>query len=109
MSIKGRSASAIAEILGDRLKQVRLNADLTQIEVAERSGLSRKVVMSAEKGKVQLESLVAIMLVLDLSDSLNSFLPEPDISPLQLARLHGQKRQRASGSRTVKDEGPSTW
>ncbi len=109
MGIKDRAPSAIAEILGERLKQVRLNADLTQIEVAERSGLSRKVVMSAEKGKIQLESLVAIMLVLDLSDALDGFLPETEISPLQLARLQGQKRQRASGSRVVKDEGSSEW
>ena len=59
-----KSPAAIAEDLGERLKQARLNANLTQADVAERSGVSRKVLINAEKGKVQLEALVAIMLSL---------------------------------------------
>lgn len=42
MSIFEESASAIAAELGERLKQARLNHDLTQAEVAELSGISRK-------------------------------------------------------------------
>ena len=50
-----KSPAAIAEDLGERLKQARLNANLTQADVAERSGVSRKVLINAVKGKVQLE------------------------------------------------------
>ena len=34
--------------------------------LAERAGLSRKVVMNAEKGKAQLLSFIAIMMALNL-------------------------------------------
>lgn len=90
------SPLAIAEELGARLRQARLNADLTQAEVASRAGLSRRTVLNAEKGRVQLENLVAILASMDMVDQLNTFLPEQEISPLQLAKLRGQERQRAS-------------
>ena len=94
-----KSPAAIAEALGQRLKQARLNRDLTQIEVAERAGVSRKAVLNAEKGKAQLEVLVAILQALDLTTQLDSFLPPQPPSPIQLAKLQGKQRQRASGQR----------
>ena len=92
------SPSAIAEELGDRLKQARLRLNLTQSEVASRSGLSRKTILNAEKGKVQLENLVAILIAMDMVEQLNLFLPVQEISPLQMAKLKGKQRQRASRS-----------
>jgi putative transcriptional regulator len=118
MLINNQSAAAIAEELGRRLKQARLNADLTQQQVSERSGVSRKVVLSAEHGKVQLESLVAILQALKLTQNLGAFLPEQAISPLQLLKLQGKQRQRASGARSSKantsqaqgvQEDPPAW
>ncbi len=99
MKLDNMSASAIAEELGNRLKQARLNADLTQTEVASRTGLNRKTILNAEKGKVRLENLVAILVSLDMVGQLNLFLPEQEVSPIQLAKLKGQARQRASRSK----------
>ncbi|MFC3393760.1 helix-turn-helix transcriptional regulator [Brenneria rubrifaciens] len=103
MSIASQSPAAIAEALGERLKQARLNSNLTQTEVAALAGLSRKAVLNAEKGKVQLDALVAIMEVLNLTEQLDNFLPPQAISPIQLARLQGKQRQRASGQRKPKE------
>lgn len=103
------TASALAEEIGTRLKQARLNQDLTQSEVAELAGIARKTVLNAEKGKVQLDNLMAILIALELTAQLDLFLPQQDISPLQLAKLQGKKRQRASGQRRNKDEGTSAW
>ena len=99
MATPVKSPAALAEQIGKRLKQARLNADLTQLEVAERAGLSRKLIMNAEKGRVQLEYLIAILMVLGLDTQLDTFLPPQSISPLQLLKLQGGKRQRASGHR----------
>ncbi|MEA3544183.1 MAG: helix-turn-helix domain-containing protein [Thermodesulfobacteriota bacterium] len=99
MILKNMSPVAIAEELGNRLKQARLNADLTQAKVASRTGLNRRTILNAEKGKVQLENLVAILASMDMADQLNLFLPIQEISPLQLAKLKGQERQRASKSK----------
>lgn len=52
MSTEEKSPLAIAQQLGERLKQARLNADMTQIDVAAHAGVvSRKAVLNAEKGK----------------------------------------------------------
>lgn len=103
------SANALAEELGERLKQARLNRDFTQSEVAELAGIARKTVINAEKGKAQLSIFIAIMLALDLTEQLTLFLPKQAISPLQLAKLQGKKRQRASGSRSESKEDTPQW
>ena len=96
MAFENMSPAAIAEELGDRLRTARLNADLTQAEVATRAGLSRPTVAAAEQGRVQHENLVAILLAMDMVSQLDAFLPVQNISPLQLAKLKGRERQRAS-------------
>jgi len=109
MSINALSPAAIAEDLGNRLKQARLNANMTQVEVAELAGVTRKSVLNAEKGKTQLEVLIAIMIALKLTQQLNNFLPVVAISPIQLAKLQGQKRQRASRQRTTAEPESPEW
>lgn len=109
MWMSDATPAAIAEELGQRLKQARLNSDLTQTEVALQAGVSRKIVINAEKGRVQLEALLAIMQVLGLTSQLDLFLPPAAVSPIQLAKLQGRQRQRASGQRKHSDEGPAEW
>lgn len=106
MVFNNMSPAAIAEQLGERLKQARLNADLTQAELASRTGLTRKTVLNAEKGNVQLKNLIAILVSLGMADQINVFLPVQQISPLQLAKLEGKKRQRASRSQKIKNQIP---
>lgn len=109
MNTTNKSAAAIAEELGERLKRARLNDDLTQAEIAEIVGVSRKAILNAEKGKVQLEIFVAIMAALNLTEQLDLFLPMQEISPVQLAKLRGKKRQRASGQRKGAEQDDSEW
>jgi putative transcriptional regulator len=104
---EGLSPKAIAEELGQRLQQARLNAGMTQSEVAERVGVTRKVIVSAEQGRVQLDTLAAILTALGLVEQLNTFLPKQELSPLQLVKLQSKKRTRATRSPKIqpkKDE-----
>jgi len=109
MAISEKSPAAIAEELGGRLKQARLNNDITQVEVAELAGITRKSVLNAEKGKAQLDVFVAIMVALDLTSQLEKFLPKQEISPIQLSKLQGKKRQRASGYRKDGEQETPEW
>ncbi len=112
MELQKMSPVAIAEELGMRLRQARLNADLSQAEVASRAGLSRRTVLNAEKGQAQLENLVAILAAIDKVNQLNVFLPVQEVSPIQLAKLKGQQRQRASRAETKADQAKEvdpTW
>jgi len=90
---------ALCEALGERIRRVRLNQNLTQKEVAEEAGLSVKAVQSVESGTATLLSTVAVLQVLGVADQLQLLLPEPPISPRQLIKLRGKERRRASGSR----------
>ncbi|GMG86576.1 helix-turn-helix transcriptional regulator [Biformimicrobium ophioploci] len=102
-------ATALAAELGERLKQARLNRDLTQVQVAEMAGTTRKQVINAEKGKVQLEIFVAIMAALGLTTQLDLFLPRQTISPIELAKHQGKSRQRASRRQQKSDEENPEW
>jgi putative transcriptional regulator len=107
MNFNSMSPAAISLELGQRLKRARLNCDITQAELAKRTGLKRRTILNAEKGKVQLENLIAILAGLDLINQLSTFLPNQQLSPLQLAKLKGRERKRASRKNT-QDQTPTS-
>lgn len=94
------SDKAILEELGSRLRRQRLNQDITQVELAEKAGVGRTLIKKMERGEdFMVDGLVRVMRSLNLLDQLDNFLPDPGVSPIQLARLHGRERQRASGEK----------
>lgn len=97
------SNNAIGKELGSRIKARRLEQNRTQEELAKATTLSLNVIKSLESGKGKLSTIIAVLRELKALDQLNNFIPEVRISPLQLARMQGKKRQRASGKRP-KDE-----
>lgn len=109
MKLEDVSPAATARELGERLKHARLNADKTQVEVAAAAGVSRRSVLNAEKGKATLEVFIAIMGALQLTAQLENFLPAQEVSPVQLAKLQGKRRRRASGTRTRSGPEPEEW
>jgi putative transcriptional regulator len=98
------SPSALCQQLGERIKRVRLNQNLTQRDVAENSGLSIKAVQSVESGTATLLSTVAVLQVLGVADQLQLLMPEPPISPRQLIKLKGKERRRASSALSQADD-----
>jgi len=102
---------AIAGELGDRVKTARLNANLTQKALAKKAGVSLKAVTNGEKGRSTLESMVAILMALEITEQLNLFIPKQEISPVQLVELQGKKRKRASSSakNNIQSKRVSKW
>ena len=90
---------AIAKELAKRIKQQRLNKDLSQKNVAEAAGISITAVQGVEKGESTISTLIKVLRVLGTLDSLESFLPEIIVSPLALAKIDAKKRKKASGKR----------
>ena len=62
--------------------------------------LSMKAVRNAEQGKRTLITYIKILRALNALDNLELFIPQTRVSPLQLAKMAGHKRQRASSKRT---------
>tara|TARA_B100001939_G_scaffold298515_1_gene273573 strand:+ start:75 stop:374 length:300 start_codon:yes stop_codon:yes gene_type:complete len=90
---------AVAREMGRRLRSLRLRKNISQKEVSTITGISVNAVQTAERGESKLITYIKILRALNSLSSLDSFLPEVDISPLELAKMEGKKRKRASGSR----------
>ena len=97
------SDKAIAEELGSRIKALRLRKNITQKELADATTLSLNAIKSVESGGGKLSTIIAILRELNALEQLNNFVPAISISPIQLAKMKGKVRQRASGER-VKDD-----
>ena len=97
MNIYEISDKSLLHIIGQGVQNRRLNKNMSQQHLADRAGTSRNSIQSLELGKgVKLLTLLQVLRALDSLETLDLFLASPDISPLQLAKLKGQRRQRAS-------------
>jgi len=104
---------AILIELGERLAQYRVRLELTQAQLAEQAGVSKRTVERVESGQsAQTSSLIRILRVLELLPGLDSMLPETGPSPMDLLRLHGKQRKRVYSRRkkeTDLNDGKWTW
>ena len=81
--------------LGRRLRALREAHKLTTIEAGQQTGLSRRTIYRAEQGQnPTLLTLVRLLRLYGRLNALENFLPEPELSPMQL--LEAQPRRRKS-------------
>lgn len=107
---QGHSDAFILKELGSRLASKRLNLNLTQTELAERSGVSRPTIQRMEEGSsTQLSNLLKVLRALGLTTNLEVLLPEQTISPLLLAKSRTNKRERASSKSSRKERPDPNW
>jgi DNA-binding XRE family transcriptional regulator len=100
MEKTGLSDTGILKMIGDRVRQERLNQNLTQDRLARLAGLSRIVLHRLENGSgCSLENFIRILRVLGKLDQIEILLPEPGPSPMDLAHKGGRVRLEASGGR----------
>ncbi len=89
----------IVREVGARLRGFRLQQNVTQAELAETAGVGHATVKRAEAGEnIRLETMVKILRALGRVEALDSFLPEPLVSPIRLADQRERGRQRARRS-----------
>ena len=100
----------IEQELGHRLKQRRLELNLSQAEVAEKSGLGRRTITAIENGEGStLGTFIALLRALQALHHLEQVLPDPGPSPLLLAKLHEAPRKYASKPRKPKPATEWKW
>jgi transcriptional regulator with XRE-family HTH domain len=111
MKIEGLlTDEAILAELGGRLAQRRLELQLTQGMLAEQAGVSKRTVERIEAGATaQTATLIRILRVLELVDRLETLVSEAGPRPMDLVKLKGKARKRASGKRKAADKGPWQW
>ena len=73
----------VMQELGRRLVALRESQRLTMLEAAERAALSRQTLYRAERGQnPTLLTIVRLLRVYGRLAALESFIPEPEISPM---------------------------
>ncbi len=109
MSLATASDPSILKELTRRIRRRRLNLNLTQQQVADKSGLHIQTIKNFESGNnASLLTLIQILRVFGDLEALDQFLPDPGLSPIQLLKLKGKQRERASGSQ-MDPETESEW
>jgi transcriptional regulator with XRE-family HTH domain len=94
--------AVLAEV-GHRIARKRIDQQITQAEMADQAGVSKRTVERIETGaSVQFTTIVRILRVLDLLPGLDLLFPESPASPMDLLKRKGKVRQRASGTGKVK-------
>lgn len=97
MNWKRMTDHAITKEIGTRIKGHRLQKNISQQSLAKKAGLSDYTLQKIEYGEnTSLKSLIAVLRVLNLLDQIEQFIPRPNVSPIDLLKLEGKKRERAS-------------
>ena len=107
---KQATDEAVLSELGSRLAQARLERNLTQAQLAEQAGVSKRTVERLESGSVatQLSGFIRVCRVLELVERFDLLVPEPVPSPVEQLKLRGRRRQRASAKRRAQ-AAPKKW
>lgn len=93
------SDKAILAELGAQVKQMRLNRNVPQAALAKKAGVARSTISELENyGNGSMMSMVQILRALEKLELLNLFSTEMLVSPIQVAKLYGKNRKRASGN-----------
>lgn len=93
----------ILKEIGSRIKRKRLNKNMSQEDLASRSGLSRRTISLAESnGCVGLKVIICILRVFKSLEDIDLLFPEESLSPIELLKLRGSARKRASSSKSRK-------
>lgn len=80
----------IVEQLGKYIKIMRLNANISQEEVAEKAGISRSSVYNIENGKgvVNMRTLIVYLRILGMLNLLDGFITEENIDAKWMTRKY---------------------
>jgi transcriptional regulator with XRE-family HTH domain len=90
------SDKALLSVLGTFLRDIRLQQNKNQQEVAIAAGISRSTLIVLENGGGgSLLTFIELMRTLDQLHLFANFVVRKQVSPLQLAKVEQGKRQRA--------------
>ena len=96
-NILARSNAEIVQGLGEQFRDYRLNAKLTQQDVADKVGVSLITIRNFETGKaknITLSNLLSLLRGVGRLEAVNELFPPIPLSPYVLSELNAQKPKR---------------
>ena len=103
-SYKLLTDESIISELGERVRQGRLKANITQNKLAKESGVAKRTIERFENGaSIQLTSFIRILRALDYVEALAHLVPEQTKGPMEILNKKEHTRHRATGNRGNKE------
>ena len=91
-----RTSAELEQLLGSRLRELRLLKDLDQNSLAARAGISLNAIKHLESGKgARVNSLIKVLRALERTDWLDTLAPTVSISPMQMLKSGSREPRRA--------------
>jgi transcriptional regulator with XRE-family HTH domain len=110
IELKRMTDEMIIQAIGEYIRSVRLDRNLTQEQLGERAGVHRTTIRDLELGKRStLLTLIQVLRSLDQLQVLQHFKISKELSPLQLAKLEAKQRKRASGNASSRGTTSLDW
>lgn len=100
----------ILKEIGSYIKQRRIAQGITQDDLAKQAAVSRSTLSLIERGEnISLSNLIKILRMLDALYVFNEFKTPDQFSPLQLAKIVREPRQRVYSRKKESDENDLGW
>jgi len=111
MKIEGQvTLEAALTELGRRIARRRLDLGLTQAQAATEAGIGKRTVERIEAGAdTQISTLLRLLRVLDLMEGVERLVPDTALRPMELLKLKGKERKRASSRRSAAPRDGWRW
>ncbi len=99
------SDATILSTLGQKVKNWRLKADMTQAALADAAQIALSTVAALESGKnVSINGLIRILRMLGKLDALAPFLEDEPLSPIQYEKILEGTKTRKRASKHIKND-----
>jgi DNA-binding XRE family transcriptional regulator len=112
MDLYIQTNAAIMRQIGSKLKELRIEKNMKQKELADAAGVSVFTISSIENGKTtSLLTVIQLLRALEHLDYLDSFFQVESISPVAYAKLmkKNKKKERVKSSTSIINSKDSEW
>lgn len=113
-SIAAMNAEQIETEIGQRLESVRLSQNISQQDLAQKAGVSRRTISRMENGQgVSFNTLIRVMRALNLTHQLEVLVPSLHIRPIERVKQQRERKHASSprkkNTSTASTKKPWKW
>ncbi len=96
------SDTEVLKSIGLQIRQMRINAQLTQQQLSQRSGVPRSTITHIENGEnVSFLSIIALLRGMNQLEVLNTFYAPATVSPIAIAKQKGRLVKRVRNATAI--------
>ena len=101
----GMTDAAVVATICKSIKQMRLNKNISQEELSQKSGINRITISRLESGKaINVLTMIQLLRALEHLELIEHFNIEPEVSPILIMKQQKQWRKKASSPRVKKND-----